>query len=89
MNSFNIDFRYVNLLALKNRGILVKEIRKTFETENSTYHRFPDFLYVIGYIDNVKFLHIAYRISKSINFDIEVLQVGIPNEEDIKKYWCK
>ncbi len=89
MNSFNIDFRSVNLLELRNRGILVKEIRKIFETENSKYHRFTDFLYVIGYLDKVKFLHIAYVISKSITFDIEVLQVGIPNEEDIKKYWCK
>lgn len=30
----------------------------------------------------------AYRISRSANFDIEALQIELPDEEDIRKNWC-
>lgn len=98
MNEFRLDLRSIDLLEEKQNGILQQDIKMILGIENTEFHRFPpiefpnlpkEAEYAIGYINRVKFLHIAYRISKSVNFDIEILQVGIPDEEEITKYWCR
>lgn len=88
MEKFNIDFRRINLIELKNAGILTQEIDELFTTGNSEILEFRTFSYAIGYVRQTKFVHVAYDVSKSDKFDIEILQAGIPNEEDIKRYWC-
>lgn len=88
MPQFSIDFRNLDLVELKSLGILSQDIIDVFLTENSEIFDFIDFKYVIGYVNQTKFIHVAYTLSKNVNFDIELLQVGLANEEDIRKYWC-
>ena len=89
MERFRIDFRRINLLELKNMEILTPDIEELFVTQNSEILVFRDFSYAIGYVKQSKFIHAAYEVSENDNFDIELLQAGIPNEEDIRRYWCK
>ena len=88
MENFKIDFRKINLLELKNIGILTQDIDALFVTENLEIHEFKKFSYAIGYVKQTKFIKAAYNVSKNANFDIELLLAEIPNEEDIKRYWC-
>lgn len=88
MKEFNIDFRNVNLLELKRVGILSQEIKQLFLTENSNFSVINGVQYVIGYVNQTKFIHVGYTLSKNVNFDIELIDVGIPNEKHIRKYWC-
>jgi hypothetical protein len=88
VEKFKIDFRRINLLELKNVGILTQDIDDLFVIENSEFLEFVNFSYVIGYVKQTKFIHAAYNVSESATFDIELLQVGISHEEDIKRYWC-
>ncbi len=89
MEKLKIDFRNLSLLELKAAGILPRDLDDLFIIENSEIHSFGDFLYAIGYIKQTRFIYAAYNVSKNVNFDIELLQAGIPNEEDIKRYWCR
>lgn len=84
---FRIDFRKINLLELKVFGILTQHVDDLFVTENSEIHRFGNFSYIIRYVQQTRFIYAAYNVSKNVNFDIELLQAGVPNEEDIKRYW--
>ncbi len=36
----------------------------------------------------LKMIHITYIVPKNDEFHIEIVQVGIPNGKEIKKYWC-
>lgn len=88
MKHFKIDFGNLNLLELKALGILPQDIQNLLTTDNTAFHNADGFSYAIGYMQGM-FIHFAYSISKNVNFDIELLQAGIPNEEDIKRYWCQ
>lgn len=89
MERFRIDFRRVNLLELKSLGIFTPNIEELFVTQNAEILVFRDFSYAIGYVKQSMFIHAVYEVSKNDNFDIELLQAAIPNEEDIRRYWCK
>ncbi|MEQ9302199.1 MAG: hypothetical protein RIF33_26700 [Cyclobacteriaceae bacterium] len=91
MDEFLLDFVGIDRLKMKDLGIAPSQVANVLLLGNTCVHEFknPEHMYAIGYFDGIKFLHIAYRISKKIKFDLEILQVGIPNEEDIKRYWCK
>ena len=86
-----IDYRNVNWVYLRSKGITQKDLSQFFQAEWLEIENLRDkgFSYAIAYVNEQKMIHIAYRISKNVNFDIEVLQIGIPNGEDIKRYWCK
>lgn len=88
MEKFKIDFRKIDLLGLKSLGILTQDIDSLFITENSEFHEFKNFSYIIGYVNQRMFIKAAYNVSINPNFDIEIIQAAIPNEEDIKRYWC-
>lgn len=89
MENLKIDFRSLDLLSLKAIGILPQDLGDLFIAENSRFHRFKESLYVIGYINQIKFIYTVFKVSESVNFDVELLRSGIPNEEDIKRYWCR
>ncbi len=76
---------------MRRKGITRKGIESVFDYDNHGARHFvyEDFMYVIAYSKDRKIIHVAYRRSKSIKFDIELLQVELPDEEDIKKYWCQ
>lgn len=87
--NFRLDFSRLDRLELKALGILPQDLSTLFITENTEFHERSEFSYAIGYINQTRFIHAAYLVSKSDNFDLELLQVGVPDEEDIKAYWCK
>ena len=92
MNKFHLDFSKIDLVALKKLGITRGGIENVFafENDNSNHFGYANFIYVIAFTSDRNIIHIAYRISKSVTFDIELLQVDLPEDEnDIKKYWCR
>ena len=89
MEDFNIDFSAIDRLQMKKSNILLDEIRSVFANLNSEYDfSNPDFDYIIGFSNRRKFIHMAYFVSKNINFEIELLQIDLPYEKDIQKFWC-
>ena len=74
---------------MRKADIGVDEVRSVFENVNSEYDfSNPNFGYVIGFSVRRKFIHMAYGISKNINFEIELLQIDLPYEKDIQRCWC-
>jgi hypothetical protein len=86
---FNIDFSTISALEMKRLNISFEEIRSIFSNPSSFHEPFEDFNYLIGFGSNRKFIQVAYRISKNINFEVEVLEIDLPYEKDIKEHWCK
>lgn len=87
-----IDNSGIDHLQLREAGTSIAEVKEMIGQKNACAKNRSEpepHVYVIGYLDGNKFIHIAYRVSKNINFDIHLLQVGIPDAEEIKRYWCK
>ncbi len=85
---FNIDFSRINLLELRELHISLEEVKSVFGNPNSFAKEFPEFMLMLGFSSKRKFIKIAYRISKNVNFEVEALQKDLPYEEDIKGLWC-
>ena len=75
-------------MEMRDLNISAEEVKSVFENPNSFVKEFPDFVLLLGFSNKRKFVKIAYRISKSINFEIDALQIDLPYEEDIEDYWC-
>ncbi|MBY0433665.1 MAG: hypothetical protein K2U26_06110 [Cyclobacteriaceae bacterium] len=74
---------------MKKLGISLEEVNQILVNRSSFFESNQEFTYVLGFSEKRKFLQVAYRNSKKPNFDIEVLQIDLAYEKDIKKYWCK
>jgi hypothetical protein len=85
---FNIDFSMIDFIELRNLNITRDEIVSILNNQSSYFEYNDDFIYVLGFSTRRKFLQMAYRISKNANFEIEVLQVDLPYEKDIRQNWC-
>ncbi len=86
---FNIDFSNLQATEMKRLNISFEDIRSVFSNSTSFHEPFEDFYYLIGFSSQRKFIQVAYRISKNINFEVEVLEIDLPYEKDIKEHWCK
>ena len=89
MDDYIFDFSLLDRMELRSQNIAFEEISSVFNSKTSKIHPQIDFEYLIGYSGHKKFLHIAYRVHENPKFDIEILQAELPNEEDVKEYWCK
>jgi len=82
------DFSQIDLVELKQFFINRSEVISVFNNPFSKLEPFRGFLYLIGFSERKKIIQIAFNISKNINFEIELLQIDLPDEKDIKKYYC-
>jgi hypothetical protein len=89
MDNFTFDFSGVSWITLRSLGISMKEVMSVFRNPSSAVDRIDDIDFLIGFSDKRKFIMVAYRLAKNSNFDLEVLQVDLPYEKDIKKIWCQ
>ncbi|HEY9044858.1 MAG TPA: hypothetical protein VIN08_03140 [Ohtaekwangia sp.] len=85
---FNIDFSMIDRMEMRNLNITPDEIVNILNNRSSYFEANEDFIYVLGFSTRRKFIQMAYRVSKNVNFEIEVLQVDLPYEKDIKQNWC-
>ena len=86
---FNIDFSNVDFLDFKKLNITFEEINSVFANPTAYHEPQEDFIYALGYGSRRKFVQIAYQILKNSNFDMEVLQIDLPYEKDVREHWCK
>jgi hypothetical protein len=85
---FRLDFAKIDLLELRTINISTNEVKSIFLNENSIVKEYTNFTFLLGFSSERKFIRVAFQISKNSNFDIEVLQIDLPYEEDVKEYWC-
>jgi hypothetical protein len=85
---FKIDFSGIDFIALRNAGIKFDEVSSLLANESSYFEPKYNYYLVIGFSSRKKFIKMAYQISRSANFEIEALQIELPDEEDIRKNWC-
>ena len=85
---FRLDFSKIDLLELRTINISMNEVKSIFLNENSVVKEYTNFTFLLGFSNKRKFIRVAFQISKNSNFDIEVLQIDLPYEEDVKEYWC-
>lgn len=85
---FRLDFSKIDLLELRAINISTNEAKSIFLNENSVVKEYKNFTLLLGFSNKRKFIRVAFQISKNSNFDIEVLQIDLPYEEDVKEYWC-
>jgi len=88
VDGFKFDVSKINLLELKELDIRLTEIESVFKNQYSAYKRFDGFEYLIGFSSRRKFIHLAFREHPSLEYDYELLQIDLPYEEDIRKYYC-
>ena len=86
---FRIDFSEIDFIALKSSGIKLSEVHSILNNQNSYFEPNDGYNLVIGFSSHKKFIKMAYRVSRNVNFEIEALQIGLPNEEDIGENWCR
>ena len=85
---FNIDFSMIDFIEMRKCDITREEIVSILNNRSSYFEQNEDFIYVLGFSIRRKFIQMAYRVSKNANFEIEILQVDLPYEKDIKQNWC-
>jgi hypothetical protein len=85
---FNIDFSLIDRLALREMNISMDEAQSVFSNQNSFHKEYENFIFLLGFSNKRKFIKIAYQIAKNVNFEVEVLEIDLPYEEDIAKFWC-
>lgn len=88
MMDFRLDFSKIDLLELRTMNISADELNSIFTNENSVVKEYTNFTLLLGFSNKRKFIKVAFQISKNSKFDIEILQVDLPYEEDVKEYWC-
>ena len=86
---FRIDFSGIDFIALRALGIKLDEVYNILNSETSYFEPKDDYALVMGFSSHKKFVKMAFRISRNANFEIEALQIGLPNEEDIRENWCR
>ncbi len=86
---FKIDFSGIDLVALRDLNVGATEIESVVVNTNSFFQDWGHSFFLLGFSSKRKFIKIAYRVAKNPNFDIEILQVDLPNESDIENYWCQ
>ena len=86
---FKIDFSRIDLISLRNSGIIFTEVESILGNESSYFEPNGDFDFVLGFSSRKKFIQMAFRISRNVNFEIEALQIDLPDEKDIRECWCK
>ncbi len=85
---FDIDFSQIQWIEVRKLGISIREIHDIFKNPSSVFSTVQGEPIIVGFSSKRKFIVATYQIAKNINFDIEVLQIDLPYEEDIKNYWC-
>ncbi|MBY0433666.1 MAG: hypothetical protein K2U26_06115, partial [Cyclobacteriaceae bacterium] len=80
---FALDFSLIDLSALRSQHIRLSEVSSVLKSPTSVLHPQKGFDYLIGFSDQKKFIHIAFRVSGSPKFDLQILQVELPYENDI------
>ncbi len=85
---FEIDFSDVPWVEIRKLGISIDEVYSVFKNPNSSVASSTTGEFIVGFSNKRKFVVITYKIAKNANFDIEVIQIELPYEEDIKKFWC-
>ena len=87
--NLRIDYSEIDLVALRQINIHSKEIQDVLDNPNSIFKDWGSAVFVVGFSFKRKFIRFVYQVAKNPNFDIEILQVDLPYEDDIQSYWCK
>jgi predicted KAP-like P-loop ATPase len=85
---FRIDFSGIDFIYLSRLDIKFDEVYSILNNEGSYFEPKDDFVLVLGFSSRKKFIKMAFRISGNANFEIEALQIELPDEEDIRESWC-
>jgi hypothetical protein len=75
-------------LKLTKISVSPDEILSVFESERSQAVSLTNYDLMVGLSNKGKFVVIAYQVAKNPTFDVEVLQIDLPYEEDIEQIWC-
>jgi hypothetical protein len=87
--SFKFDISTTDRLEMKRQNIDVSEIESIFKSKHSYHEPFDGFEYFIGFSNKRKFIHFAFCVHKELAFDYQILQIDLPYEHDIRKYYCQ
>jgi hypothetical protein len=85
---FDIDFSLIQWIEIRKLGISMEEVYDVFKNPNSSITSLLDESFAVGFTSKRKFIVVSYRIAKNVNFNIEVIEIELPYEEDIKRSWC-
>ena len=85
---FDIDFSSILWVEVRRLGISIDEVHSVFKNPSSSFTTLHGEEFVVGFTNKRKFIVVSYRIAKNANFDIEVIEIELPHEEDIKRSWC-
>jgi hypothetical protein len=85
---FDIDFSQILWVEIRKLGISIDEVLSIFKNPSSTVASHGSEYFVVGFSNKRKFIVVTYQIAKNVNFDVEVVQIELPYEEDIEKLWC-
>jgi hypothetical protein len=85
---FDIDFSQILWIEIRKLGISMDEVLSIFKNPRSMVASHGSEYFVVGFSNKRKFIVATYQIAKNVNFDIEVVQIELPYEEDIEKCWC-
>ena len=85
---FRIDFSQIDRLELRKLGILTNEVESVIYNPYSYFEFWPDFKFCLGFSHKRKFIQFAFVYSRNPNFDLQLLQIDLADEKEIKKNWC-
>ncbi|MBC8110771.1 MAG: hypothetical protein H7Y04_06905 [Verrucomicrobia bacterium] len=88
--SFRLNFTDIDLAGLNaEEDITPQEVRSIFENPKSRYLFTKDIFFIIGYSHHKRIIQVAFRVAESIYFDLDILQIEIPDEEEIEQFYCQ
>jgi hypothetical protein len=85
---FDIDFSEIQWIEVRKLGISMDEVYSVFKNPSSSFVFLPGLDFIVGFTSKRKIIVVTYQIAKNVNFDIEVIEIELPYEEDIKRFWC-
>lgn len=84
----NIDFSNIYWFEIRKLGITMEEVIEVVHSSKSALGFIANEEFLIGFSSRRKFIVVSFCVSKNVNFDIEILDIDLPYEEDIAKIWC-
>jgi hypothetical protein len=89
LEEFSIDFSGINWIEMRKIGISPDEVVSVFGKPSTEFFFHREMECLVGFTSKRKFILVAFRVAKSINFDIEIFDIDLPYEEDIESIWCR
>jgi len=86
--NLNRDFSNIHWFEIRKMGITMEEVIDVIQSSKSSVGFIVNSEFLVGFTSKRKFIVVAYCISKNVNFDIEILDIDLPHEEDIAKIRC-